>query len=93
MFEQDDECGNVTSAHGRILCANGRHAMVKEHDRRLLNKRQLADYLGLQVYTIDAWVSQRRIPHIKLGKCVRFDLSEIETWLKGKKVERMSASF
>ena len=61
--------------------------MIKINEKRLLNKCQLAEYLGLKVYTIDSWVSQRRVPFIKLGKCVRFDPDEIELWLKERKVE------
>jgi excisionase family DNA binding protein len=60
---------------------------IKMNEKRLLNKRQVAEYLGFKIYTIDAWVSQRRIPYIKIGTAVRFDLDEIEAWLKERKVE------
>lgn len=59
---------------------------MKQNKGNLLNKKQLAEYLGLKAYTIDSWVSQRRIPYIKLGKCVRFDPDEIEEWLQRQKV-------
>ena len=63
-------------------------ALIMHHSKHLLNKRQVAEYLGLKVYTIDAWVSQRRIPYIKVGgRCVRFNLEEIEAWLKEQTVQ------
>jgi len=67
--------------------------MIELNRKHLLNKRQVADYLGLKVYTIDAWVSQHRIPYIKLGRLVRFDPDEINKWIEKQRVEpRISLS-
>jgi excisionase family DNA binding protein len=38
----------------------------------LLNKRGLAVKLGISKRTVDAWMQQRRLPFIKVGKTVRF---------------------
>jgi len=52
------------------------------------DKRELALYLNLSIYTIDAWVSQKRIPFVKIGgKKVMFDKDEIEKWIDGQRVE------
>ena len=48
---------------------------------QLLNKKQLAEYLGLSVFTIDTWVSQKRLPHVKMGRRVAFRLRDIERWI------------
>ena len=54
---------------------------------QFLDKKELAAYLGLSIFTIDSWVSQRReIPFIKMGKKVMFDLADVLTWLESKKV-------
>ena len=58
--------------------------------KRLINKRELAEYLSLSVFTIDTWVSQNRIPYVKMGRRVLFDLSEIDKWIDEKKVEPIS---
>jgi excisionase family DNA binding protein len=56
--------------------------------RRFLDKRQLAAYLGISIYTVDAWVSQRRIPYVKLGgKRVMFDTGDIDKWVDEQKVQ------
>jgi excisionase family DNA binding protein len=28
------------------------------------------------------WVHEGRVPHLKLGDCVRFDREEVEAWLR-----------
>jgi excisionase family DNA binding protein len=38
----------------------------------LLNKRGLAVKLGISKRTVDAWMRQKRLPFIKVGKTVRF---------------------
>ena len=55
-------------------------------NKRLINKKELAEYLRLSIYTVDAWVSQHRIPYIKMGRRVLFDLDEIDKWKENRKV-------
>ena len=59
-------------------------------DRRYLGPQELSTYLGMSVRTIYFWIVQRKIPYLKLGKRVRFDIIEIENWLKDKKVKEIS---
>ena len=50
---------------------------------RLLDKRALAEVLGVSVKTIDKWVSERRIPFVRItGKCVRFLPGAVLTYLE-----------
>ena len=51
-------------------------------DKRFLNTKEIATYLGLSEHTIRAWVKLGRIPFYKLGRAVRFDLRKLEPWLK-----------
>ena len=48
---------------------------------RLLNIQQVAAYLGLSVHTVYKFASQRKIPHIKIGKLLKFDRHEIDRWI------------
>ena len=51
-------------------------------DDELLTYAQVSAMTGLPVGTVYALVSQRRIPHIRLGtRLVRFRRSEIAAWL------------
>jgi excisionase family DNA binding protein len=38
---------------------------------------EAADELGLSVYTIRAWIANRRIAHIRLGRAIRIPAAEL----------------
>ena len=47
-----------------------------------IDKKALANRLGLSRRTIDNWM-QRGLPHLNLGaRRVRFDLRDVEPWLQ-----------
>ena len=50
--------------------------------RRLLSIDEAAIYTGVSVYTLYKMVSQRRIPYIKVGSRLKFDLGLLDGWLK-----------
>ena len=50
----------------------------------LLDVDQVAEMLGFSVATIRKWVWLGFIPYKKIGKAVRFSVSEIEEWVRGK---------
>jgi excisionase family DNA binding protein len=55
---------------------------------RFWDKPNIAEYLGVSIYTIDAWVSQKRIPFLKIGgRKVVFDKMEIDKWIDEQRVE------
>jgi excisionase family DNA binding protein len=47
-------------------------AIVDGANDGLLNKRSLAVKLGISKRTVDAWMRQKRLVYIKVGKTVRF---------------------
>ena len=51
-------------------------------EKRFVNKKDLALYLGVSEYTIKSWVYQDRLPCKRIGRTVRFDIKEIEQMLK-----------
>jgi excisionase family DNA binding protein len=53
----------------------------------LLNAGQVARMMGLSVATVRKWVLIRYIPYRKIGRAVRFSLSEIQEWMKSRCVE------
>lgn len=48
--------------------------------RVLLTKQEAADYFGVVPRTVDLF-RERGMPSVKLGKTVRFELSEINDWI------------
>lgn len=53
---------------------------------KYLNVTQLSDYLGIKPKTLYAWVSEKRIPHKKIGRLVRFELGEVDEWMSSHNV-------
>ena len=49
---------------------------------RLLTPEQVADLLGVKKSTIYQWTHQQFIPHIKLGRNVRFDQDQVIEWTR-----------
>lgn len=58
--------------------------------RRLFNIREVAAYTGLSVHTLYTMVSQRRIPYVKTGRLIKFDLKAIDTWIERNSVKPLS---
>jgi excisionase family DNA binding protein len=48
----------------------------------LLTVSELAQLTKIAKSTLYDWVHQGYIPHLKLGSCVRFRASEVNTWLE-----------
>jgi len=58
-----------------------------EGKHKLLNVQEAADYLGLKVSTLYEWVSEKRIPYIKAGRLVKFDLADLDSFIEKSKVK------
>jgi len=59
-------------------------------DKRLLNITELSEYLRLTKGTLYVWVCHKKIPYLKVGSSLRFDLTQIDNWLKGRRVAEMT---
>lgn len=55
--------------------------------KQFLSPQELSAYTGLSLNTIYSWVSQKRIPYIKISRLVKFNVSEIDEWMRGMRVE------
>lgn len=56
--------------------------MVDEHTSGLLTVPEAAALLRLRPSTVRAWVSQKRIPYVKLGRLVRIRRSDAEALIQ-----------
>jgi excisionase family DNA binding protein len=50
--------------------------------RKLLTVKEVSGYTGLAPDTIYTMASQRRIPHVKVGRLVKFDQAMLDAWIK-----------
>lgn len=57
-------------------------------DRRLINVKEAAKLLNVSVHTLYSWVSQRRIPFVKLGRRTEFDMKDLEEWIEENKTRQ-----
>ena len=48
---------------------------------KLLNIHEISDLLGVKPSTVRKWVHLGFIPHVKLGRAVRFEKKAIEEWV------------
>jgi excisionase family DNA binding protein len=72
-------------ANGRVSSGSSQQEAL----RRLVDIRVLADYLGISPDTGYTMVSQRRIPYVKIGRLLRFDLKAIDEWISKNSVMPM----
>ncbi len=54
--------------------------------QKLLTPEEVAEYLGVKVSTIYQWTYQEFIPHVKVGRFVRFRLHAIEKWVEQRSI-------
>lgn len=52
----------------------------------LLTEESAAEYLGVKPGTLSVWRStgRYRLPFVKIGKNVRYRLSDLDTWIKSR---------
>ena len=67
--------------------ADGTNVLAEDKLRELLSVRTLSEMLDVKEATIRKWVLDRTIPYHKLGKLVRFKLSEIREWYGKEKMD------
>ena len=58
---------------------------------RLLDTAEIAEQLNMSVSTIRKWVYFGFIPHVKLGRAVRFREKDVEAWIE-ERTEKGRAS-
>lgn len=59
-------------------------------ERRFLNIKEVSEYLGLKQGTVYSWVCYKKIPYIKMGRLVKFDIKRIDQWMQASTVEVMA---
>ena len=59
-------------------------------EKRFISISELSQYLSVNHNTIRCWLRLRDVPSHRFGRLVRFDLREIETWAKEKRVKEIT---
>lgn len=48
----------------------------------LVSAQKLAEMLDVKLPTVRKWVQKRIIPFVRIGRLVRFNLADVQTWLE-----------
>ena len=56
--------------------------------KKLLTRREAAEYLGVKPQTLAAWhvTGKYKLPLVKVGRSVRYRLADLEKWLAARTV-------
>lgn len=57
---------------------------------KLLTAKQVSEILEVKPKTVYEWVSRGLVPHVKIGRLVRFKKAEIFHWLESKTLRPQS---
>ena len=56
---------------------------------RFLDIQGASQYTGISVTTLYKWVNQRKIPHIKMGRLLKFDPLKLDEWIRQQTIMPM----
>lgn len=56
-------------------------------EKRLLNIKEAAEYLGVSPKTLYNWISEKKVPYVKVGYSVKFDLKRIDELIQKNTIE------
>jgi excisionase family DNA binding protein len=76
-----NECEIDVQAQVMIAKNDDTPATGTEFTSPYLTKDQIAQVLGVTRRTVENWMNQRLLPHLKLGRTVRFDLEDVRRHL------------
>lgn len=57
--------------------------------KKLLSRREAAEYLGVKPQTLAAWhiTGKYGLPLVKVGRSVRYRMADLERWLAARTVD------
>jgi len=58
---------------------------------QLIAIHEAAKYIGISIHTLYTMVSQRRVPYVKVGRLVKFNVELLDKWIKENTVMPMAS--
>ena len=59
--------------------------MVEQLKKRLLGIEEAAQYLGVTKSTLYSWAWRRKIPSVKMGRRLLFDIQDLDRLIEAQK--------
>ena len=66
---------------------------MTQENESFIDADDLADFLKIKKRTIYHFVATQNIPHYRVGRLIRFKLSEIEEWMNNNKSEQLNVPY
>lgn len=57
-------------------------------EKRLIGIKELSEKIDISPNTVYNWVSQRRIPYVKIGRLTKFDSQKIDDWIEERSIDK-----
>jgi len=54
----------------------------------LLTVKDLSEYLHISENKIYRFIESKKIPHIRIGRCVRFSIPTIKQWMEETRIDK-----
>ena len=78
---------NGTEIEMRSMAKRSQMSLNEAVGKRLLNVREAAQYLGLDVDTVYKKSRLRELPSVKVGRSLRFDIKALERFVEQHTIE------
>jgi excisionase family DNA binding protein len=78
---------------GAVVSGKEGASLTRRNQNPLLGVEEAAEFLGLSPATLYSWVSQRRIPFVKVGRLTKFSRRSLETWLEQRAKQERQEGF
>jgi excisionase family DNA binding protein len=65
--------------------------IVAQQPERLITKRELAQAWGVSTRSVDNWVANGQLKHVKLGKSLRFIPGDVAEFLEKRTIGRRAS--
>lgn len=62
-------------------------------DQRFYNAKDISKYLGVSEDAVRKWAIRGKIPFVKFGKSLRFDIDRIKKWTKDQECTYVKKEF
>lgn len=59
-------------------------------EKRYVGVRELTEYLSIPKGSLYVMVCEKRIPYLKIGRRLKFDLKAIDGWLENKRIKELA---
>ena len=56
----------------------------------LLTLKEAAEKLGIRPITLYTWCQMKKIPYFKIGRYLKFDERDIDSFISGQRIESVS---